>query len=177
MASRARPAPLGRRTQAVAPPPRLTWVILLEPNAILVGGAHSFDDTAAEAPVGEVVAIPFRSFMPGALEPEAIIASTSEAFETACEVLHDAGQSEPLREVIARRTTPSTGIGERGPVRSRPVALAGRQAKLVAASHYLTLANKLGTFRLCPYASLERVGMTHHHLVTDQRHALSGHSR
>jgi hypothetical protein len=47
-------------------------------------------------------AMPVRSFIaPGAFGPE-VIAAMSEAFEAACE-LHDVGQYEIVREVIAGR--------------------------------------------------------------------------
>jgi hypothetical protein len=76
--------------------------------------------------MGEVVAMPIRSSIsPGAFEPEAI-AAMSEAFEAACQ-LHDAGQHEVVREVIARRIIIAARFGERDPVRLQAAALAERQ--------------------------------------------------
>jgi len=81
----------------------------------------------AVAPVGEVTAMPIGPFKaPGAFEPEAI-AAMSEAFEAACEVLHEAGQPEMVREVIAKRIIAAATTGERDPVRLRAAALAERQ--------------------------------------------------
>jgi hypothetical protein len=85
-----------------------------------------FGDGHGEVPVGEVVAMPIRSSIsPGAFEPEAIAAMT-EAFEAACD-LHDAGQHEVVREVIARRIIIAARFGERDPVRLRTTALAERR--------------------------------------------------
>jgi len=78
------------------------------------------------AQVRKVMAMPIGPFMvPGAFEPEAI-ATMSEAFEAACEVLHEAGQPE-VREVIAKRIIAAATAGERDPVRLRVAALAERQ--------------------------------------------------
>jgi hypothetical protein len=55
-------------------------------------------------------------------EPEAIAAMT-EAFEAACEVHHDDGPPEVVREVIARRIIAAATFGERDPVRLRAAAL------------------------------------------------------
>jgi hypothetical protein len=83
-------------------------------------------DGTEDAPVGEVVAMPIGPFMaPGAFEPEAV-AAMSEAFETACEVLYEAGQPELVREVIAKRIIAAATTGERDPVRLRAAALAER---------------------------------------------------
>jgi hypothetical protein len=68
---------------------------------------------------------PIRSFVRlGALEPE-MIAAMSEAFETA---LDDAGQSDAMREMIARemiaqRIIRAAMLGERDPVRLMEAAL------------------------------------------------------
>jgi hypothetical protein len=79
------------------------------------------------AAVGEVTAMPIGPFMvPGAFEPEAI-AAMSEAFEAACEVLHEVGQPDVVREVIAKRIVAAATTGERDPVRLRAAALAERQ--------------------------------------------------
>jgi hypothetical protein len=84
-----------------------------------------YGDSAEEAPVGE--AIPMGPFMGhGVFEPEAI-AAMSEAFDAACEVLHDAGQREMIREIIAKRIIAAARTGERDPVRLRAAALAERQ--------------------------------------------------
>jgi len=86
----------------------------------------NFGDGHGEVPMGEVVAMPIRSSIsPGAFEPEAI-AVMSEAFEAACQ-LHDAGQHEVVREVIARRIIIAARFGERDPVRLQAAALAERQ--------------------------------------------------
>ena len=86
-----------------------------------------YGDGTEETPAGEVVAMPIRPFMvPGVFEPEAI-AAMSEAFEAACEVLHEAGQPELVREVIAKRIIAAATTGERDPVRLRAAALAERQ--------------------------------------------------
>jgi hypothetical protein len=73
------------------------------------------------------VAMPMRtSAMPGAFEPEAI-AAMSEAFEAACEVLHDAGPPDVVREIVAGRIIAAARFGERDPVCLRVAALAGHQ--------------------------------------------------
>ena len=75
----------------------------------------------------KVVAVKMRTFaMPGAFEPEAI-AAMSEAFEAACEVLHDAGPPEVVREIIAGRIIAAARFGERDPAHLRVAALAGHQ--------------------------------------------------
>ena len=58
----------------------------------------------------------------GAFEPEAL-AAMSEAFEAACEVLHDTSQPDDVREVIAGRIIAAAKLGERDPVRLREAAL------------------------------------------------------
>ena len=94
-----------------------------------------------EAPVGEVVAMPIRSFAnPGVFFEPGVIGLMSEALEAACKALRDAGQHEAVREVIARRIIAAASIGERDPVRLCAAALAGHQAKSVEASDCLTLA-------------------------------------
>jgi hypothetical protein len=90
-------------------------------------GEAGYGEGTEEAPVGEVVAMPIGPFMAsGAFEPEAI-AAMSEAFEAACEVLHEAGQPEVVREVIAKRIIAAARSGERDPLRLRAAALAERQ--------------------------------------------------
>jgi hypothetical protein len=59
----------------------------------------------------------------GAFEPEAL-AAMSEAFEAACEVLHDTRPDE-AREVIAEQIIAAARLGERDPVRLRAAPLAG----------------------------------------------------
>lgn len=59
-------------------------------------------------------------------EPE-VTALMSEAFEAACEVLHDVGKTEGVREIIAGRIIAAARFGERDPVCLRAAALAGRQ--------------------------------------------------
>jgi hypothetical protein len=71
--------------------------------------------------------MPIRPFIqPGAFDPEAI-ALMSEAFESACNELNEAGQPKVAREVIAARIIAAAKLGERDPVRLRRAALAGRQ--------------------------------------------------
>ena len=70
--------------------------------------------------------MPIRSFIGhGVFEPEEI-ATMTEAFEVACEVIHDVGQPKVAREVIAGRIIAAARFGERDPVRLRAAALAGR---------------------------------------------------
>jgi hypothetical protein len=72
--------------------------------------------------------MPIRSFLgPGAFDPEAI-AVMSEAFEAALKALHDTGQPNVVREVIAVRIIAAAKLGERDPVRLRAAALAGPRA-------------------------------------------------
>jgi hypothetical protein len=66
--------------------------------------------------------VPFIKY--GAFEPEAI-AAMSEAFDAACQELHDRGQPEIVREVIAERIIQRATEGELDPVRLREAALAG----------------------------------------------------
>jgi hypothetical protein len=81
----------------------------------------------AAARRGKVPAVKIRiSAMPGAFEPEAI-AAMSEAFEAACEVLHNAGPPEVVREIVAGRIIAAARFGERDPAHLRVAALAGRQ--------------------------------------------------
>jgi len=89
---------------------------------------HQPTDTSAEThAVGGVIPMPVRPFsVPGVFGPEAIAAMT-EALDGACEVLHDAGPPELLREITARRIIAAATFGERDPVRLRAAALAGRQ--------------------------------------------------
>ncbi len=70
--------------------------------------------------------MPVRSFTnPGTFfEPETI-ALMSEAYEAACEVLHDVDQLDAAREVIARRVIVAASMGERNPDRLQTKALAG----------------------------------------------------
>jgi hypothetical protein len=49
----------------------------------------------------------------------------SEAFEAALKELHDAGQSNVVREVIGGRIIAAAKLGERDPVRLRAAALRG----------------------------------------------------
>jgi len=53
----------------------------------------------------------------------------TEAFETACQALDDASQSEVARERIAQRIITAAKFGERDPVRLRAAALAGLESK------------------------------------------------
>ena len=58
----------------------------------------------------------------GAFEPEAT-AAMGEAFEAACNHLHDAGKAEVVRELIAERIIEAASAGELDPVRLRAAAL------------------------------------------------------
>lgn len=73
------------------------------------------------------MAMPIRSSLnPGVFfEPEAI-AVMSEALQAACEVLHDVGQRDVVREAIAGRIIAAATLGERDPARLRAAALTGR---------------------------------------------------
>lgn len=62
------------------------------------------------------------SIAPGAFEPEAI-AAMSEALETACELLRDAGEREVAR--ATRRIISAARSGEHDPIQLRAAALAG----------------------------------------------------
>jgi hypothetical protein len=57
-------------------------------------------------------------------DPQAI-AVMSEAFDAACQELHDAGQPEIVLEVIAERIIELASTGELNPVRLREAALVG----------------------------------------------------
>jgi len=60
----------------------------------------------------------------GVFDPEAI-AVMSEAFDAACKELHDSGQPEIVREVIAERIIELAATGELNPARLREAALVG----------------------------------------------------
>ncbi len=69
--------------------------------------------------------MPITPFLkPGVFEPDAI-AAMGEAFEAACTELHDTGQPEVVREVIAQRIIAAASMGERDVVELRKAALAG----------------------------------------------------
>ncbi len=77
----------------------------------------------------------------GSVFDDRITEIMGEAFDSACEVLHDTGQPSVVYEVIARRIIEATRIGERDPVRLRDVGLAalgsqgrGKQAAEAASS-------------------------------------------
>jgi len=73
--------------------------------------------------------VPIRPFMqPGAFEPE-VIAAMAEAFEAACQALHDTGRAEGVREHIARRIITAAKFGECDPDRLRAAALVGLEGK------------------------------------------------
>jgi hypothetical protein len=69
-----------------------------------------------------------RLFDPGAFEPEAI-AAMSEAYDAACNDLGEAGQSEAVRERLARRILAAARLGERDPARLRAAALAAARGE------------------------------------------------
>jgi len=54
-----------------------------------------------------------------------MIALMSEAFEAACKELHDSGQPQIVRQVIADRIVSAACQGELDPVRLREAALVG----------------------------------------------------
>jgi hypothetical protein len=58
----------------------------------------------------------------GVFEPEAI-AAMGEAFEAACNHLHDAGKAELVRKLIAERIIAAASAGELDPARLRAAAL------------------------------------------------------
>jgi hypothetical protein len=67
--------------------------------------------------------MPFdRSLERGVFEPEAT-AAMGEAFEAACNHLHNAGKAELVRKVIAGRIIAAARRGELDPVRLRTAAL------------------------------------------------------
>jgi hypothetical protein len=58
----------------------------------------------------------------GVFEPEAT-AAMGEAFEAACKELHDVGQFQVVRELVAKRIIAAARTGELDPVRLRTAAL------------------------------------------------------
>src|SRR5215467_15129996 len=60
----------------------------------------------------------------GVFDPQ-VIAVMSEAFDAACKELHDTGQPEIVREVIAKRIIAEALKGQRSVRRLRDAALAG----------------------------------------------------
>jgi hypothetical protein len=58
----------------------------------------------------------------GVFEPEAT-AAMGEAFEAACNHLHDAGKAELVRKLIAERIIAAASTGELDPGRLRAAAL------------------------------------------------------
>ena len=58
----------------------------------------------------------------GAFEPEAT-AAMGEAFDAACKELHDVGERDLVRKLIAKRIIAAASGGERDPVRLRTAAL------------------------------------------------------
>jgi hypothetical protein len=60
----------------------------------------------------------------GVFEPEAT-AAMGEAFETACKELHNTGQHQMVRKVIAQRIIAAASTGDIDPVRLRMAALNG----------------------------------------------------
>jgi hypothetical protein len=60
----------------------------------------------------------------GVFEPE-VTSAMGEAFEAACKELHNAGQHQMVRKVVARRIIAAAGTGDIDPVRLRMAALSG----------------------------------------------------
>ena len=58
----------------------------------------------------------------GAFEPE-VTAVMGEAFDAACTELHDVGERELVRKLVAKRIIAAASGGERDPVRLRTAAL------------------------------------------------------
>jgi hypothetical protein len=58
----------------------------------------------------------------GVFGPEAT-AAMGEAFEAACKELHDVGQLQMMRELVAKRIIAAARMGELDPVRLRMAAL------------------------------------------------------
>jgi hypothetical protein len=132
-------AVIGAQMTSIVCPPALTLLHLAAAGP--TGKEARGRAVAPGRPVGDVVAMPIRSFAnPGVFFEPDVIGPMSEALEAACKVLRDAGRHETVREIIARRIIAAASIGERDPVRLCAAALAGHQAKLVEASDCLTLA-------------------------------------
>jgi len=68
--------------------------------------------------------VPFIKHGYGVFDPQAI-AIMSEAFDAVCKELHDSGQPELVREVIAERIIELAATGELNPARLREAALVG----------------------------------------------------
>ena len=66
----------------------------------------------------------FSSVGLNALGPETT-AAMGEAYEAALKDLHDTGQPQIVRDVIAERIVAAAKLGERDPVRLQEAALAG----------------------------------------------------
>jgi hypothetical protein len=60
----------------------------------------------------------------GAFEPEAT-AAMGEAFDAACKELHEVGEFQMVRKVVAQRIIAAARRGELDPVRLRAAALSG----------------------------------------------------
>jgi hypothetical protein len=69
----------------------------------------------------------------GVFEAEAT-AAMGKAFDAACTICANAGQSQGLRELIARRIIAAAGSGELDPVRLRTAALSGLSGAAVSPS-------------------------------------------
>jgi hypothetical protein len=66
----------------------------------------------------------FSSVGPDAFGPETV-AAMGEAYDAALKGLHDTGQPQIVRDVIAERIVAAAKLGERDPVRLLEAALAG----------------------------------------------------
>jgi len=64
-----------------------------------------------------------RFFQDGAFDPD-ITSAMGEAFERACKSLHDMGQPDIVKEIIAKRIVEVARTGERDPVQLCERALA-----------------------------------------------------
>jgi hypothetical protein len=70
--------------------------------------------------------IPFVK--PGAFDPDEITVM-NQAFDAACRELHDEGQPDVVREVMAQRIIAAASNGERDPARLLEAALRGLEVK------------------------------------------------
>jgi hypothetical protein len=71
-------------------------------------------------------------FLPRGVFDDAATKTMGEAFDAACEALHDTGQPELVREVMARRIIASARKGERKLTKLRDAALTALPANLRA---------------------------------------------
>jgi hypothetical protein len=80
----------------------------------------------------------------GAFGPEATTAM-GEAFDAACNELHDAGQFQTVRELVAKRIIAAARRGELDPIRLRTAALSWIITPNVARGFALSLLQSPGS--------------------------------